>query len=168
MSIWVGSAGGPHDFVSGRIHIEAKASLRRDARRANISSLEQLEVPKDGYLYLAHHVVEENARGAIGIPELAREVLGLSADRAAVAERIKARGLDPDIASPWERRRFELHTMQLYHVVGDFPRITPSMLPRGVPGGVSGVAYQVDLSIAAHHVISDNEVEKVLQDTVRR
>jgi hypothetical protein len=148
---WSGPTGDRHDFQWRSSSIEVKATRARSDGSAShrITSLDQLEDPAQGVLYLfSLRAIPD----AVGQHSLVRSIDRLRAELGSQPEALVA--FDERIAragySPAHRDRYEtllrVQAEELYTVIDDFPRLTAASFPGGVPGGVDAIAYTLDLA----------------------
>ncbi len=146
---WSGPVGDRHDFRAGDTSLEVKASLRRGKSYVTINGLEQLEVPTGGTLHLLRIVLEPVSSGMLSVSSLARNAMAKADAPERLGELLAAVGCSDADAEDWNRHTFRTESEHLYEIRAGFPRLTTSMLADGIaPGGVHGIAYQVDLSVA--------------------
>jgi hypothetical protein len=148
---WSGPTGDRHDFKWSAASIEVKATRARSDGAAShrITSLDQLEDPAQGALYLfSLRAIPD----AVGQHSLVRSIDRLRAKLGSQPETLVA--FDERIAragySPAHHDRYEtllkVQAEELYTVIDDFPRLTAASFPDGVPGGVDAIAYTLDLA----------------------
>jgi hypothetical protein len=148
---WRGPLGNRHDFVSPQFSVEAKATRVRSDGGAihRISTLDQLQDPEQGQLYLFSLRVRPD--------ELAAHSLNTSIDRARGALRHWPEALaqlDELLGrvgySPAHREKyamtFRVTAEELYEVGAGFPRLVPDSFSGGLPAGVDDVRYSLDLA----------------------
>jgi hypothetical protein len=170
---WSGPTGDRHDFRWKAASIEIKATRARSDGSAShrITSLDQLENPVQGMLYLFSLRAIPDAVGQhslIRSIDRLRAKLGSQPDAlVAFDERIARAGY-----SPAHRDRYEtllrVQAEELYTVVDDFPRLTSASFPEGVPAGVDAVAYTLDLAACAKWKLATapNTASRGLRETL--
>lgn len=162
---WRGPTGDRHDFRTGSTSLEVKTTLRSSTPVITIHGLEQLEPPSGGSLHLIRLVLEPVNGGILSISSLARGALNKADDPERLRGLISAIGCDDFDAPDWNHHSFRLESETVYEVRPGFPRLTSSMLTtRTVPAGVSGVSYQIDLSLATPFILSPDAFSKIEQE----
>ena len=147
LAVWVGPQGARHDLMGEGISVEVKATLSRNGRFPEIHSVEQLEPPAGGVLYLAMMQLERVAGGGDTVGQLAREIGDLGVDRTTLWTRMQEAGFEAADLVPDHPMRFAVVENRVYLVDSTFPTITPaSFLGGHVPAGVLRVRYLIDLS----------------------
>jgi hypothetical protein len=148
--IWRGPTGDRHDFRSGDRSLEVKCTTRAADTTVSVSSLEQMETPTGGSLYLLHLTLERVANGRLAVPTLVQAALAKADNPDRVRELLSAVGYTDSKADQWSGAMFRLEDEQLYEVGEGFPRLVPSMLVTGgLPAGLSSITYDIDLAAAA-------------------
>lgn len=144
---WVGPLHERHDFRCGGLSLEVKASTRLSARPITINSIEQLEAPQDGELYLAYLVLERVADGDLTVQDVVEQALPRVDDVEGFLARLRSVGCAAQDAPEWNRHQVRLGQFRVFEVREGFPRIVPSMLPaRGLPAGVLKVTYEIEIA----------------------
>jgi hypothetical protein len=145
---WGGAERERHDFRLGQVAIEVKTTLRSDiaSKKVRISSLDQLQPPDHGRLFLHAIHLERTEGGSISLPVLIERIEnrldGISLDhfRAVL-------GVDDGVRV--DARAFSVLSRNSYEVRGDFPCLVPAKFSSGRPDeGVSNVQYDLDLGQA--------------------
>ncbi len=146
-STWRGPSGARHDFQSATLAVEAKASRSRSGRIFQISSLDQLEPPPGGELFLATVRLENAPFGEISLPTLVEEVRELSSTWTDVVDLLAEAGYRVDEADQYADLRYRIIERRLYEVLPDFPSLVPSKMKDGhIPSGVLEATYNIDLT----------------------
>lgn len=164
LTLWLGPWEQRHDFRAGGMSMEVKASARSDTTRVSIHGADQLLPPKDGFLVLVQLRFEQATGAPLSIGGLFDTII----HRAHSAERLRD-GMNlvgcKDPHDPlWNRYSFSLEAQHAWEVRKDFPRITPKEFHAGVlPGGISGIEYTLDLSMADAFKMTPEELEKYMQ-----
>ena len=70
VSLWRGPLHEPHDFVSAGLDLEVKTTLSSEDDIVHIHGLDQLTVPAEGRLHLAHLRVEVPSSDGESVPDL--------------------------------------------------------------------------------------------------
>lgn len=148
ITAWTGPTSQRHDFRRGNHALEVKTSMRSDRRTVTIHGIDQLSPPSVGTLVLFHVRLERSDQGALSVGQLVTEILSFGVDSIALASALSALGC-PDPSDPdWNRVKFGLKGMTAYEVAPEFPAITSSLFPGGVPTGLDNVRYDVNLDLA--------------------
>jgi hypothetical protein len=152
-----------HDFRHGKVALEIKTTLRREGSGSvvGISSLDQLDPPAGGQLYLQWLRLERDVVGPHSIELLVNRIS--SALRGDSLERFRERLSDVDTVNGAAQARFSLEETHCFHVGALFPRLTGHRLLAGAPdAGVSKISYQLDLSAAAAFSVEMSRVHQNL------
>lgn len=158
LDTWSYPARDRHDFRNGQQAIEVKSALRSQSGRAivTISSLDQLDAPAGGRLYLHWLRLERDADGPISVVRLVETMLPFLDSERAGELRSRVFSSSP---SPAHQHRFSLQERRCYLVEPDFPRLsTDRLLSKSVDAGVGRVMYELDLSAAAGFECSPQQV----------
>lgn len=146
---WEGSHGSRHDFQWPSSSVEIKTKASAEAIVHNIENLEQLDDPETGELYLFSLRISRDPLAANSVNSLAtatiRRLQGEPAASAAVLEKLASRGYTP-AGREASAVTYRVLDEALYRVAGDFPRLTRSSFPYGLPQGITTVAYQLDMN----------------------
>jgi hypothetical protein len=135
-----------------------KCSTSVQGRTYHINSLDQLMPPDQGSLVFFGARVRE-AGGApntlVSVVCRARELLAAAAAALTRWESTLARaGYSPAHDEEYARVRLRLVDETLYAVRDEFPRVTSTSLALGVPPGVTGVRYNVNLDGFSHFALT--------------
>jgi hypothetical protein len=144
---WTGPNGSEHDFRSGAVAIEVKATGVREGRRVSISSVDQLQAPEGGSLHLAHSQYSPDSSGD-SLPDAIDRVIALNVLRTDLYKQLELVGYHLGQREEYLEKRFALIERRVYDVSdSSFPRITRSSFAIGdLPPGTLKLTYQVDLS----------------------
>jgi hypothetical protein len=151
---WVGPGGGRHDFRNGAMAFEVKSNQRSEVsgRKIRITSIDQLDAPPQGRLYLHAVRLEEVKNGTVTVDALRERVEDLL--RVHDLEFFHDR-IGPARAKLASRHAFEVLARTTYEVTVDFPRLSADRLISGtLDSGVSGVSYEIDLGAVPHLVVA--------------
>ncbi|MFV0458505.1 MAG: PD-(D/E)XK motif protein [Actinomycetales bacterium] len=159
VNAWHGPAGLRHDFSSAAVSVEVKATSAgaAGAPRHRIATLDQLDDPESGELYLfsVHAIPEPSAGNTL----------------AAVVQRVRSRvASDPGLLDLLDRRLalagwspainthqqvgYRVAAERLYVISDEFPRLTRNSFVPGPPPGIDDVSYTVDLAVCAEWLIA--------------
>lgn len=170
---WQGPAGAPHDFQWRSASVEVKVTAsRRVPVSHRISSLEQLDEPSSGDLYLFSLQVMEDELGSNSLPRLveaARQcvqgdpvLLDLLDERLAEAHYTPA-------ADARFGRAYRILSEELYRVEHDFPRLVHGSFPGGLPAGIGNITYDLSMgACAAFCVATSPDAATAILDRIVR
>lgn len=158
--LWQGPRGGRHDFRGPGCALEVKTTLRSDAAdlRVRISSIDQLDPPENGKLFLHLVRLEQADQGDLSARELqARIETKLPSGEVAALRSLVGRNELPD------HPRFALLQEMTWKVDSRFPRLSVTHLLKGkLEPGVGGVSYIVDLSAASDCLVDRDSALDIL------
>lgn len=141
---WVGPEDAPQDFVLGTGAIEVKSSMSSAGFPARIGSLEQLDDKVASPLFLAAIRFAQTEAGQ-SVADLIDRVEQRLPGRQDLLDHFRLSLSRLGIRPSGERlsgRRFSLTGRMLYRVDDGFPRLTPALVPQGV----TGCAYDIELT----------------------
>jgi hypothetical protein len=143
---WSGPDKERHDFVTGPIHLEVKAT-RGSRHEHEISRLDQLWTADGDRLFVASVQLEETQGGHLTVASLIDVIIdAIRTDSAAVDDfKLKLFLLDWDdeMRRSGELMRFNLRDATLHEVDAAFPRLPPDFRR---PSGVVAVRYTISLA----------------------
>lgn len=163
LEAWRGPLGALHDFRFGNGALEVKTAIAGESAHARISGLQQLDTSSADPLFL---VATRLTRSEVGMAlgEIAEAAASDCADDPAalalLTDRLLAAGLPRDDYAHYIRR-FEVVSIRLHAVVGQFPRLTPA----NVPPAVIAARYTIDLDQLEALQISVAEARDLLRTT---
>lgn len=158
LDAWSGPLGQRHDFRRGVHALEVKTSGRLDTMQIGINGIDQLELPEDGTLVLAHVNLEKAKDGKLSVAELVKLLQACGVNASTLHERLAAIGCQSPDAPEWNRIAYSDWSIKTYQVGSGFPRITRSALEsKSLPAGVSNLSYAVDLTHATAYELSESE-----------
>ncbi len=156
---WHGPTGVRHDFSGPSVSVEVKATSSHGtgAPRHGIATLDQLDDPDNGSLYLF-------SLQAIPEPSAGNTL-------ASIIGRLRARLTDrPDLLDSLDRRlalagwspatadqlrtAYRVAAERLYSVGDRFPRLTRASFVGGLQAGIDDVSYSVDLAVCAEWLVA--------------
>lgn len=163
VATWLGPWEQRHDFRRVTSALEVKTSSRSDATEVHINGIDQLQPPAGGELVLVHVCMELSADGSIFIASLYDQLLEAGADKLRLIEGLAELGcLDPH-DDAWNRRRYEIQSIEAWSVTAGFPRLTGAEIrPDMNLSAVSELQYKVDLSQASNYRMSQAEYDAYL------
>jgi hypothetical protein len=148
---WMVTRSARHDFQWSSASVEVKTARAASVATAthHIASLDQLENPLSGKLYLFSLLVLEDALSTNTLDSLAAAVSSdLESNLGALTafrEKLARYGYVPS-DSPHASRPLRVVREALYAVDMGFPRLIRSSFPSGVPNGVGEIQYSLSLS----------------------
>ena len=162
---WQGPLRAPRDFELGGVALEVKSRRSGSKPEVRISSESQLDAGGDRVLILTVLEVSIGVPGAdhslTDFVEFVRSVLETDHPEASDAfeSRLQETGFnDEDDYSEWA---WDIAGSVYFIVRGDFPRIEP----KGLPDGLSKVAYSLSLSSITDFEIGSLECLKLLRNS---
>lgn len=148
---WNGPLRARHDFQWPAISVEVKATSmrRRGGVVHRIQNLDHLADPEQGDLLLFSLQVVDDALAANSLPRLVQRIDNdLSNDpegNRLFSERLEEAGYAAAHEEDYERP-LRVLAEALYRVDEDFPRLTVSSFPEGLPAGLDNVSYSLNLA----------------------
>ncbi len=156
---WQGGDGSRHDYQLPAVAVEVKTSETRPNEEAQhlISSLDQMDDPDQGRLYLFSLQVREDAVGTDSLHSLIQGLAAGLGDPRGLADldrKLAARGYSAgDRSGP--ARKLRVVSEGLYRVEDGFPRITRrSLQAGGLPAGVVKLGYTVDMTACRQWLVA--------------
>ena len=146
------------DFYFDSFRLEVKTSASQGARKATISSLQQLDDSPNFDLFLLHLQMEWDPAGH-SILDLVTEIKDLAPNCAGELDRkIQLLGFENDDLLLYEHVRWSKHRFSLYQVDADFPRLTPVVIENNIPNYhlVEGVSYRINLESLEYTDLTEN------------
>lgn len=150
LASWSGPAKDRHDFKWPAASVEVKSTrVRTDgAPKHQITNLDQLDDPEVGKLYLFSLRVTDDPIGQNNLKASVDRIrTGLAGDPALVHkfdERLGQYGYTPAEGGHSDRA-LRVVAEELYRVDEGFPRLVRESFPEGVPNGVDGITYSLNL-----------------------
>jgi hypothetical protein len=147
---WAGPDKDRHDFKWPAASVEVKSTrVRTDgAAKHQITNLDQLDDPEVGELYLFSLRVIDDPIGqnslSSSVKRLRKTLEGDTSLLHKFDEQIARYGFTPG-EHVHADRPLRVIAEELYRVGHGFPRLTASSFPNGVPSGVDGISYTLDL-----------------------
>ena len=164
---WVGPFEQRHDFRRMSKAIEVKTSSRSDQTHVQIHGAEQLAAPAGGDLVLVHVRLEQTQDGSVQVSRYFDELLKLGVEQKRLLAGLIGSGCPSPDDAEWNSMSFSLEGMEAYTVQADFPRIIPEYFPGKVlPGGISKLDYDLDLTFASDFLLVDADFQKFLLEFV--
>jgi hypothetical protein len=159
LEAWVGPGGDRHDFKWTEASVEVKATRARSdgAARHRISTLDQLEDPESGDLYLFSLRVSPDPIGRNSLNRSVNRIRNALNQRpellATFDERLGLLGYSPAHSQNYDTP-LRVVAEELYRVEGDFPRLRADSFSDGVPAGIDRIAYTLDLAACADWLVA--------------
>ena len=146
---WRGPYGGRHDFEYPGLSIEVKGGTSARGRVFKINGIHQLDPPEQGRLLFFSLQLREEAGASNTLPMLVnacRRSVALDADAAGLLDAgLITAGYLVAHADEYSKNRWRVVEERLVDVVEDFPRIVGATFPYGLPRGVEGLEYTINL-----------------------
>lgn len=142
---WTGLQGGSHDFRFGSVAIEVKTNSG-NGNTIKISSEHQLDNSQVDQLFLCQHIL--NVTGSTGVTlkslvDTVRARLEATTALDAFSTVLIRSGYFETHRARYDEHHYEVRRTNYWHVMGAFPRITPSLMPLA---GISDVSYSLTVS----------------------
>ncbi len=152
MERWTVGDEAQYDFQWSEVAVEVKAAEGRANEEPQhlVTSLEQMDDPDHGRLFLFSLQVREDAVAADSLHSLVQGLAAGFGDPGALADLDRKLGLRGYSANDRTSaaRKLRIVSERLYRVENGFPRITKQSLQAGgLPAGVSKIGYTVDLAV---------------------
>ncbi|WP_327315328.1 PD-(D/E)XK motif protein [Streptomyces sp. NBC_01235] len=147
--LWHGPEGHHHDFTTGKLAVEVKASSKGKGRRPRVHGLDQLDAPEGGTLWLAWFRLHRTIGGSsgVGFLEMLEKTLRSCDDESTLLELLAQAGYRSVDAKWYRDVRFVVDEERWYEVTAGFPSLTSrALLAAGVPISALDVEYTIDLS----------------------
>lgn len=167
ISGWYGAEKEKIDFQIENIGIEIKTSSSGKPYKVTISAEDQLEITTDLDLYLYCIMVEKSKRIGRTLLEVINEIKMLLEDYPDVLIEFNNKLFLSGIIGPNLKeetlKKFSVKDSYYYSVVDEFPRITRSILPRGI----LNVNYQLSLESCNSFQIQEEHVLYKVKDVIQ-
>lgn len=165
ISDWNGPSGARHDFQRPESSIEVKATIALSGGAVHrISSLDQLEDPAAGALYLFSLRATVDSLSANTLPGIVNRIMrNLRNNPEALTEfsdRLGMSGYKPGDANHYDHR-WRILAEELFEVRDDFPRLTTHM-SSDWPAGVVEVSYGISVEACARWRVATRPEESPL------
>lgn len=154
---WTGPDSSRHDFQYPSMSVEVKVTALQGGPVHRISTLEQLEAPATGQLFLFSLHVADDALAANTLAGLVGSIrASLLPDTLDEFDlRLARAGYNPVDASQY-RRPLRILSERIYHVTDAYPRLTRASFPGGVPPGVGGITYTLSMHACGPWLVADS------------
>lgn len=164
---WMGPQGGRHDFRAGNLAFEVKSTRSASNSLVAIQSLDQLNEPLDGRLYLVRLTLESAAGGQLNVSDLYNRAML----RCSEPEKLKELLLELDCLDPdspeWNYLSFSFEGEEVFEVDDEFPRLTEDcFVGFTIPQGIQNVSYEIDLNHARNSIISDDKKNLIQKELI--
>lgn len=167
-STWQGPLAKRHDFRSDLCTFEVKTTSRPSNYQISINSIDQLEIPTSGELYLVRIVMEYAPNSEMTFRSLLNEIKQHASQPDEIDKRLKLIGIDTSSNQEWDDISFKHESSFFYKVTDKFPRIIPESFKEGkLPIGITSLKYQIDLSLAHDSKLDNNEVADLIQRFIK-
>jgi hypothetical protein len=163
VSRWRGPLGARHDFETPGLSVEVKASMATRGALHRVNGITQLEAPEAGELFIFSLQARNEDGARNSLPAIVAHGRRLAESDAGVAERFEdllARaGYSALHETEYAKLRLRIVAEELYHVSQDFPRLTRESFRGGVPGGVEGIEYDINLGGFGHLLVASRPAD---------
>lgn len=167
VALWRGPYGDQHDFRGGTLSVEIKTASRQTAD-IRISSIDQLNPPSGGILFLARFVLAAAEGGKLSVNDLCTEICNLGAGKEQLLLAIARIGCPAFDDPAWNAVRFNMETLQIFRVAEDFPCIVPKRFLAGQPdAGVREISYAIDISTVRQFLVSEADAKSIEEQVCR-
>ena len=160
---WRGPHGARHDFEWPGLSVEIKGTSSARGRVHTINGIDQLETPDHGRLLLFSMRLREEAGAGNSLPLLCHACRQqLSADPAAedlFDVGLIAVGYLSAHQEEYAKSRWRIIEDHLFEVRDGFPRIMRRSFQGGVPQGVEGVDYVINLGASDSFIVARKPLE---------
>lgn len=164
---WRGPFGEPHDFRSGEIAVEVKATTSRDPTAFQVANLQQLDQGAAERLFLVHVSLLSDTVNGLSLPDLVTRVRVTlaSVDPGAASEFVallQEAGFLDIHTDAYQGRRLGMHACRWFEVIDGFPRLTAVSVPEGVLTARYSVSltrcapFEVDSQVPRSHLMTRN------------
>ena len=149
LEAWTGPSGDRHDFKWVAASVEIKSTrVRSDgAAKHRISNLDQLAAPEQGQLYLFSLRAIVDPIGTHSLRGSIDRIRGRLSSRPELLHAFDGRLASAGYTPAGDRydRGIRIVAEELYCVTEGFPRLDRNSFQEGVPNGIDGIAYTLDL-----------------------
>lgn len=160
---WRGPFGSRHDFEWEGCSVEIKATTSTRGRIHRINGLDQLAPPDDGILFCFSLQLREEAGATNTLPSVIAVCRALTEGHAnslsLFENALSQTEYSPVHESEYAKLKLRVVEQGLYTVCDDFPRLTRTEFPNGLPPGVEHVEYDINLGGFAHLCIARQPTE---------
>jgi hypothetical protein len=158
VNTWHGPEANRHDFSGQRLAVEVKttASHAVGPPRHHIATLDQLDAPSDGPLFLFSLQAIPEAGAGNTLPALIERLHSRLSRRdlqAKLDQGLALAGWSPAVAAR-HQTTYRVAAERLYRVDDGFPRLTRTSFIGGLPTGVDDVGYSLDLAACAQWLVA--------------
>jgi hypothetical protein len=164
---WLGPRGERHDFRRANLSLEVKTKTRKSTK-IRIHSIDQLEAPVGGMLFLLIVNLERTSSGVITVDKVTRALKNKAKSPGYIDDLLASIGYAGEARALWDEPSFSLSSFDLYEVVDGFPRLTSHSLNSSASlNGVFDIEYSVDLSAAGQFLRNDLALENVVKSLAK-
>lgn len=144
---WSGPDNAIHDFEFQSVSLEVKTTLKSRHQHI-INGLEQLETLNNHPLLIISILAQKVDNGGLSILEMVNKIrsyLDKYPDRFEDFNgRLALRGYRPDHESYYEKTRFKIQDVRIFHVNNEFPKLTSDSLLAPLSPRVAEIRYMLD------------------------
>lgn len=161
---WKGPFGVSQDFQLTNVALEVKTLAAKSPAVVRISSEKQLHAEPWKHLILIKVSVDEQDGAGESLPDrimkLRKRIEGHAAEELFEDALVAACWLDAE-EEKHRSRGFVLREVEMFLVAGEFSRLTPEDLPKGI----GGVVYDLSLDAVSRHLVLRESVEEILKQS---
>ncbi|MFO1400122.1 MAG: PD-(D/E)XK motif protein [Steroidobacteraceae bacterium] len=162
---WRGPHGARHDFECQGLSIEVKGTSSARGRIHTINGIDQLEEPDAGQLLLFSLRLRDEAGAGNSLPLLCHACRQLLAVDSAAADQLDlgliSAGYLPTHEEEYSKNRWRVVEEHLFQVREGFPRITRHSFQGGIPQGIEGIDYVINLGSSDSYVVARKPSEAI-------
>jgi len=160
---WTGPEMSTHDFTCGIIDIEVKSSLSTTGRKIEVHGLSQLTAFPGTSLYLAWVRLGISPGRGTTVPETVGRLLAHGANAPMLFTKLSHLGYHLADSNLYSEIYFEQLELDIYHVTGEFPRITQESFINKLSPQVSNISYSINLEDRYLSRLSDSEIKNLFE-----
>lgn len=159
VAAWTGTDKARHDFRAGQHAIEVKTVTSATSLIVEIHGITQLQAPTGGDLHVAVVRLERNPGGDVTLASVVARLLAHpGVPKETFLAHLTAAGVPLAHVDLLSHYRFSDPSVIPLPVTDDFPALTErSLLGGRLPAGVDALTYRVDVSLALHRELSEDE-----------
>lgn len=162
LGMWQRTEKSIHDFQCADFSIEVKTARSRGSAEPThyISSIDQLDAPLQGKLYLFSLQVTEDALSSNTLHHLVSLIMDKIGDDyiafSSFKDKILSRGYTFE-DNGFPTKGFKILSERLYLIEEGFPKITRnSFVPKGIPDGIGDLHYSLDMNTCKKWLLTDS------------
>lgn len=161
IKLWLGPTGDRNDFRGGQIAIEVKSSSRA-SNPVLISSIDQLQTPEDGQLFLVRYTLDRNDADGLTVASLYQDLISMGVSALPLRQRLAEIGYSDTTEVDWNRFGFNPQGAHMFKVTTGFPCLNPGAFVGGqVPMGIGCIKYEINLGCASDFELGGSEIAEL-------